>query len=175
MTDEQRPAVAATGTVEHGPGGRELVVVRRFDADAADVWASITEPGPLEAWVGRWEGDPATGTIQFFMTAESADAEAAECVITRCEPPRGYAVDTAAPGGVWHLALDLSEDDGVTTLTFRQRLGADDDVASIGPGWEYYLDRLVAVRSGRGADSVAWESYYPAQREHYARAAAAAG
>ncbi|MFE6971365.1 SRPBCC family protein [Isoptericola sp. NPDC057653] len=171
MTDGDRPTVAATGTVEHGAAGPELVLTRSFDATAPDVWASVTEPHLLDRWVGRWEGDPTSGRVRFFMTSESPDAEAAECVITRCEPPHRYAVDTAAPGGVWHLALELAESGGVTTLTFRQRLGADDDAASIGPGWEYYLDRLVAVRSGRPAGDVAWESYYPAQREHYARAA----
>lgn len=174
MTDEGAPTVAATGTVEHGPGGPELVLTRRFRAATAEVWSSLTEPRLLERWVGRWEGDPSSGRVEFFMTAESPDAEAAECTITRCEPPYRYAVDTATPGGVWHLALDLAESGGVTTLTFRQRLDPDDDATSIGPGWEYYLDRLVAVREGRAAETVAWESYWPAQRDHYAAAAAGA-
>ncbi|SKC40873.1 SRPBCC family protein [Krasilnikoviella flava] len=172
-TDQDRPGVAATGTVEHGAGGPELVLTRVFGAAAPDVWASLTEPAPLERWIGRWEGDPATGRVQFFMTAESADAEPGDCTILRCEPPHGYTVETATAVGVWHLAVELAESGGATTLTFRHLLGPDDDAASIGPGWEYYLDRLVAVRSGRPADTVEWESYYPAQREHYARAAGA--
>ncbi|GAA1729527.1 hypothetical protein GCM10009809_26410 [Isoptericola hypogeus] len=175
MTDEGGPAVAATGTVEHGPDGPELVITRVFAAATTEVWASLTEPALLERWIGRWEGDPSTGRVVFLMTAEGDDPEPEECTIVRCEPPYRYAVDTATAGGTWHLAVELTEADGATTLEFRQRLGPDDDAASIGPGWEYYLDRLVAVRSERPASTVVWEAYYPAQSEHFARAAAAAG
>lgn len=38
----------------------------------------------------------------------------------------------------------------------------------MGPGWEYYLDRLAASLDGRDVTTVVWEAYWPHQREHYA-------
>ncbi len=184
MSDTTTPAgpggsaAAATpvprGTVEHGPAGAELVVTRTFRASAADVWASLTEPHRLARWIGYWEGDPSTGRVQFFMTAEGDDPEPEEYRITRCEPPYRFAGDTAVGDRTWHLGFELSEADGVTTLVFRQLLGPADDARDVGPGWEYYLDRLAAARDGRDPADVAWEPYLTVLGDHYARAAAGA-
>ena len=53
---------------------------------------------------------------------------------------------------------------------FGQRLNPEDEVGSIGPGWEYYLDRLMAAHRGpdaghrrRGSD------YFPAMQPAYER------
>ena len=54
-----------------------------------------------------------------------------------------------------------------TTLRFGQRLGPQDDVGSVGPGWEYYLDRLVAVRDGRDVASIVWDDYFPVLQPYY--------
>ena len=39
------------------------------------------------------------------------------------------------------------------------------DIGSVGPGWEYYLDMLVASREGDPQPS--FDDYYPAQHEYY--------
>ena len=64
----------------------------------------------------------------------------------------------------WLLELDLTDGDGITTLTFSQPSDPDRS-ASVGPGWEYYLDRLVDVRD-RGDPSLRdfERDYYPAMR-----------
>jgi hypothetical protein len=69
----------------------------------------------------------------------------------------------------WHLDVDLSERDGITTLTFSQPGVDQDDLLGVGPGWEYYLDRLVAVESGsRPPETADFEGdYYPAIAEYY--------
>ena len=41
----------------------------------------------------------------------------------------------------------------------------DSDVGDIGPGWEYYLDLLVAATEG--TESAEFDQYYPALREQY--------
>ena len=70
--------------------------------------------------------------------------------------------------GAWHLWFELGRGEGTTTLTFGQRLKPGEDLGSIGPGWEYYLDRLVAVHEGGDAATVAWDDYYPALSDAYA-------
>ena len=60
--------------------------------------------------------------------------------------------------------------DGVTTLTFTQvvpdgPVGAD-MVASVGPGWDYYLDRLVTAFGGADPGQITFEPYLE-RSEHY--------
>ena len=59
-----------TGTVTKIDGDPHLVILRRFHATADEVWRELTESERLERWIGRWEGDPKTGHVSFFMTAE---------------------------------------------------------------------------------------------------------
>ena len=158
-----------TGTVGDGPRGRELRLTRRYRAAPEAVWAALTESDRLERWIGRWEGDPRTGRISFFMTAEGADVQAEEYRIVECDPPWRFAADTAVGDRQWHLRFELEHTpgDGMTTLTFAQLL-ADDDMSSVGPGWEYYLDRLTASLEGGDADALDFGDYYPAMKGHYA-------
>jgi hypothetical protein len=38
---------------------------------------------------------------------------------------------------------------------------------SVGPGWEYYLDRMVAAETGADPGALVWDDYYPGLRHHY--------
>lgn len=162
-----------TGTVAKIDGDPHLVILRRFRATPEEVWRELTESDRLERWIGRWEGDPRTGRVTFFMTAEGADAEPEEYTILECDPPRRFAGDTSQAGGAWHLWFELAQQDGDTILTFGQRLNPSEDVGTIGPGWEYYLDRLVAAQAGLDADSVRWDDYFPALQPAYEELVAA--
>ena len=61
--------------------------------------------------------------------------------------------------------MELAESGGVTELRFTQHLTDTEGVGEIGPGWEYYLDALVASRDGQPAPQ--WDDYYPAMKEHF--------
>lgn len=169
----ESPGVEPTGSVVRDDGGRWIVLRRNFAAPVADVWASLTEPAGLKPWIGTWDGDPTTGSVRFVMTAEGA-TDGDECRVLRCDPPRRLVVETAVGETSWHLEVDLADDGGTTALVFRQALGPDEDAGSIGPGWEYYLDRLAAARAGRDPATVVWDSYYPALAAHYGSTAAPA-
>lgn len=159
-----------TGAVENRDGAPHLVWRRHFEAAVWDVWAAITEPTRLERWIGTWTGDPTTGQVYFQMTAEGVDAPSEPHAILACEPPTRLVVQTDMPeelGGAWRLDLTLTEADGVTTLTFAQPMTDPELAASVGPGWEYYLDRLVAAETGADVTSIVWDDYYPAQSEAY--------
>lgn len=156
-----------TGTVADSARGPEVRITRTFTASIDDVWAAVTESDRLERWIGRWEGDPASGRLTFFMTAEGDDAQGEEFTIIACDPPRAFAADTRVGEQTWHLRLELEATDGVTTLVFSQLIG-DNDLSNVGPGWEYYLDRLAAALRGDDAALVDWNDYYPAMSEYYA-------
>ena len=157
-----------TGRIESRDGARCLVIEREFRAPIDDVWAAVTEPDRMARWIGTWTGDPATRRVEFRMTFEGDDPSAEDVEIRECDPPRRLAVTTHAEGQSWQLELDLSEADGVTTLVFTQP-GVDPvEAESVGPGWEYYLDRLVAAETEGDVGSIDFDSdYYPAMVEHY--------
>jgi uncharacterized protein YndB with AHSA1/START domain len=159
----------ATGRREQRGGAPYVVFRREFRAPVADVWAAVTEPERLERWIGTWTGDPTTGSVQFRMTAEAEDAPAEEHRILECDPPHRLVTESSSPTDdtVWRIELALAEADGLTVLTFAQRLETAVPVDSVGPGWDYYLDRLVEAHAGRDVRTLVWDEYYPALSEHY--------
>jgi len=161
--------IQPTGRRESRDGTSYVVYTRTFQAPIEDVWAAVTEPRRLERWIGTWSGDPASGSVEFQMTAESEDAAAETHRIDVCDPPRRLATRSQAPGQdiVWRLELDLAEEAGTTTLTFAQAMDDPELASSVGPGWEYYLDRLVAAETGGDVASVDFGDYHPQQSEHY--------
>ena len=145
--------------------GRDLVLERTFRAPIDDVWASITEPERTARWFGPWTGRGAPGeTVELTMSFEEG-ADPSKVLIKACEPPRRLVVETYDAAGTWLLEAELSEADGVTTLVFTHHLPDDADAGNVGPGWEYYLDLLVASRDGEAAPE--WDDYYPAQKGYY--------
>ena len=167
--------IQMTGRRETRDGTDVLVLERTYRADLADVWAACTDPIRLQRWIGTWTGDPADGAITFRMTAEGEDAPPEIYDVEACEPPRRFALrsreahpfseDGSGPRVHWALRLELAEASGITTLTFVQSLAAGsltvDMVSSVGPGWEYYLDRLTAHLRGTDVDAVDWKDYEP--------------
>jgi uncharacterized protein YndB with AHSA1/START domain len=161
-----------TGRREQRADRTYVVLTRTFRAPIEDVWAAVTQPDRLARWIGRWTGDPASGTVQFHMLYEGENVEPEEYEINLCDAPTRLeltshmAYDENTPA-TWHLELDLAESDGVTTLTFAQSMDDPAMAENVGPGWEYYLDRLVAAETGADPDVIDFGDYYPALSEHY--------
>jgi uncharacterized protein YndB with AHSA1/START domain len=160
------------GRLVRTPEGRDLVIVRTFRAPIEDVWASITESERTARWWGPWTGEPGAGrTIRYTMAFE-AEGPASEMLIEACEPPRHLAVRAINDYGDWRLEAHLSESDGVTEMRFTQHLDDKTNIGDVGPGWEYYLDNLVASRTGDKMPD--FNDYYPSQKQYYLDLAAEA-
>ena len=157
-----------TGKVTRGdPGTFELVLTRTFDAPVAEVWASVTESARTAEWIGPWRGEPGTGrTVELRMSFEEG-ADWNSVRIDRCDPPHVLRVTAsgAGQGEDWVLHVQLTESDGHTVLTFVHVLDEASVAEMSGPGWEYYLDLLVASRAG--VPQPDWDDYFPAQVEYY--------
>lgn len=109
------------------------------------------------------------------MTAEGEDCPAEQYWVDVCDAPQRLVVHFSSGDGaeadfVWLLELDLAETDGVTTLTFAQAMSDPEMASSVGPGWDYYLDRLVAAETDGDVAAVDFDDYYPAQADHYQEA-----
>jgi uncharacterized protein YndB with AHSA1/START domain len=154
-----------TGRLVPGTEGQDLVLTRTFWAPIEDVWASITESERTARWFASWTGEAGPGkTIRLRLMFEEGEPEN-DATIDACEPPTHLALTSLDEHGAWRLEARLSEADGVTTLTFVQHLAPDVPLGSVGPGWEYYLDMLVASRAGEPLPD--FDDYYPAQAAYY--------
>lgn len=148
----------ATGRVD----GNDLVLTRRFDAPIEDVWTSITKSESTARWFGSWTGTPGTGnTIKMVFEKDGPESEAH---IDACEPPRRLALTTKGDYGVT-IEVTLAQTGTVTELRFVHRLTDRKLARDFGPGWEYYLDNLVAARAGEKLP--VFEDYDPSMRAHY--------
>jgi uncharacterized protein YndB with AHSA1/START domain len=161
-------SVRPTGRLEKHDGTPHLVIERRFRAPIDDVWAAVTEARRLERWIGTYAGDPASGEVAFRMTAEGDEAPEERMQIRTCTPPRHLALTAHTGEEAWLLELRLREEGGTTVLDFAQASTDPEAAESVGPGWEYYLDRLVAAETGGDVSAVDFEAdYYPAMAPHY--------
>jgi uncharacterized protein YndB with AHSA1/START domain len=157
-----------TGTIEQRDGQHVLVQTRELRAPIEDVWAAVTEPERLARWIGSWTGDPASGAVDFRMLFEGEDHAAEQMEIRVCEPPHRLHLTSRFGEQVWLIELDLTHADGLTTITFSQPGMTRDQVGDVGPGWDYYLDRLVDAETGVDPSLRDFErDYYPATSEHY--------
>lgn len=189
-----KPNPRVTGVRETVDGTSVLVLRRTFNATPEEVWAACTEPRRLERWIGTWDGDPADGHIDFRMTAEGDDVAAERYDIEICEPPRRLLLrsastmpysepysepsdsktDSPAESMRWVLGLTVSAERGLapsTTLTFTQVLEsgtAGSAAADVGPGWEYYLDRLQAAMADTDVLEIRWEEYLSGSEQYRA-------
>ena len=109
-------------------------------------------------------GTPGAGnTIKIKMVFEK-DGPESEAHIDACEPPRRLALSTK---GAWGVKLDitLTQTGSVTELRFVHHLTNRKLAGDMGPGWEYYLDNLVAARAGEKLPT--FDDYYPSMKAHY--------
>ncbi len=151
-------------------GDNELAVARTLRGTADDVWQSFTDPTRLSRWYGTYTGDCADGRVTVVMTAEEGH-EGTPFHIVRCERPHVLEARAEEAGIEWRLTLEVTEHDGISTLTLVQAFDRPDEVGSVGPGWEYYLDRLVAAETGNDVEAISWDEYYPVQQAYYTQLA----
>ena len=157
-----------TGTITQHGGQHVLTQIREFRSPIEDVWAAVTESDRLARWIGSWTGDPESGSVLFRMLFEGEDHDGETMTIRVCEPPHRLHVTSQAGEETWLLELDLTHADGVTTLTFSQPGITVEQVGGVGPGWDYYLDRLVDVETGQDPALRDFDrDYYPATAERY--------
>jgi uncharacterized protein YndB with AHSA1/START domain len=151
-----------TGRLRDG----DLVLTRTFRAPIDDVWTSVTSSESTARWFGPWER--AAGADDKKIRVQMAYEEGKpwlDGTIERCDAPHLLMVRTKGAYGEKVLSLKLAEAAGTTTLEFVHHAVNRKAVGELGPGWEYYLDMLVAAREGAPLPTFA--AYYPAQKDHY--------
>jgi uncharacterized protein YndB with AHSA1/START domain len=153
-----------TGRLVTTTTGFDLILTRSFRAGLDDVWAGVTEPERSARWFGRWTGEGGTGNSIKVQLAFEEGAPWMEMRIDACEPPRRLAVTSLGEDG-WRLELQLEAAGDRTELRLIHHLPSADGVGEVGPGWEYYLDLLVAARDGSPRPQ--FDDYYPSMKDYF--------
>lgn len=172
-----QPTGRLVDLADRGEPGVALVVARTLPVSTADAWAFVTEPERTAAWFGPWTGEARAGAEIDIVLAAEEGAPTTRVTIAECEPGRRVRLLADDEHGSWDLSLEVAEAEAgvdaprAATVTLIHRLDDVSGVGDIGPGWEFYLDRLAAAVDGSA--SLPFDAYYPAQREHYVGLAAA--
>ena len=146
--------------------GNDLVLTRTFRAPIDDVWTSVTTSESTARWFGPWERIPGDDEkkIRIQMAFEEGKPWL-DGTIEQCDPPQLLRVRTKSAYGEKTLSLKLAETAGTTTLELVHHQVNRKAIGELGPGWEYYLDNLVAAREGSTPPK--FDTYYPAQKDFY--------
>lgn len=153
-----------TGLLRAVDQGFDLVMTRRIRVELAAAWAWLTEYESTARWIGNWKGTGAQGeTIKLQLGFEEGTAWSDVKIEDRRAPHYLY-VSTVENSGSWELSVELAAPGQGTELSFIHHGLAPAAVADIGPGWEYYLDPMLASIAGDRLP--VWGEYYPEQREY---------
>lgn len=159
MTPEPNGSIAKTA------GGRDLIVTRTLSLTQEEAWRWVTDSDRLEKWFGTWTGDGSLGgRVEVTMNAEEEESTS-KGEITACVPGHSYELTIGTGMGEWYLGLQVEPADEGSTLTFIQHLDDETPIGSIGAGWEYYLDRLIAAIEG--TEMPDFNDYWPAMGPYF--------
>jgi uncharacterized protein YndB with AHSA1/START domain len=162
-----------TGTLD----GPDLVLRRTVPGARDRIWRHLADPDRLATWYGTFTGDPAEGTIELTMTAEPGEPATSTWTVHACERGRLLTVSSAMGEDTWRLSVELDDAaDGaggaagdLTRLALRHHEVPAEMVQHVGPGWEWYLDRLVGAVTGTRVPGMdVWDEEYMSRAPEYA-------
>lgn len=154
-----------TGRLVPTDTGHDLILTRTLPWPVRDVWAGITEPERTARWFGRWEGAGSVGETVRLQLGFEDDSPWTNLRILECDEPRLLRVLSIDASGSWDISLELTASGAGTELRFVMHDIDPAAVGEIGPGWEYYLDQLMASLAREPLPS--FDDYFPAQREYF--------
>jgi uncharacterized protein YndB with AHSA1/START domain len=147
------------GTVELRGDKRIIRFERRLAHPIKRVWAAITAPDQLEAWLARARMDLRLGggvVLEWLNTDEEGRHAVFHAAVTELEPPRVLEITGDIHGRVrWELEPD---GDDATILRFINETPAPDEaVGKTRSGWHFHLDVLQEfLYEGRRVDWPNW-------------------
>ncbi len=133
------------GRLRMGPGGSAVRFEWRYDAEADDVWAAVTQPDRVARWLVPISGEQAVGGV---VRVDFGAGATASVLVQECRPGRGMVLEWVFPDGVaTPLRVELRRDAGLTVLTLdHAQLPASP--AEYAAAWQVNLDRLAAEVAG---------------------------
>lgn len=136
--------------VEYGSSGATVRFVRTFSRPRSAVWAALTEPAQLAAWLDEGSVDPRVGG-QFQIRFGDGTMNG---LITEL-------IENSVLGYSWHegqygqshVRWELSDaPDGGTTLALTHTRLLTDSASGFAAGWHHHIERLAALLAGGQLD-----------------------
>ena len=134
----------------------EVAVVafeRRLGHPVEAVWAALTGPDDLAAWLGPGTLEPHEGGLLSLRTGPNDRPERQITISGRVlvwDPPRVFEHEWVQPGVATSVVrYELEADAGGTILRFTHRRGVAAGAIGGRAGWHAYLDRLAAHLDGQ--------------------------
>lgn len=132
---------------------------RQLRGTATQLWPWISTSELTEKWFGPFVFNASTGVAAVAMTAE-AEGDPMGMRVTECEAPSRLVLDS----GIWVMTLEVSNGE----IALLHAVAGPGEAASVGPGWDFYLDRLAAAVRGESVDGIDFDrDYYPAMSEYF--------
>ena len=158
MTHADTHDPAPDGVLERRDDGRSVIrFQRRLEHPVERVWAALTEPDELVAWLGEAEVELVEGgrfDLRWLNTDDQGNQAVRQATITRLEPPR-LLESSGDVHGV--LRWELRPDGDGTLLTFSSTLELGDEYrAKVLAGWAVHLDFLADALEGGRVDWRNW-------------------
>jgi uncharacterized protein YndB with AHSA1/START domain len=151
---------AADGILDTRGDTPVLRFERSYTHSIERVWAALTEPDKLEAWLARADVDLQVGgrvRLEWLNTNENGERyenAIAQGTVTQLAPPHLLEYDTDIHGV---LRWQLEEVDGGTQVTFSASVALPEDQLSERlSGWHWHLDALADALDGERVDWPNW-------------------
>lgn len=154
-----------TAAVERGSGGPDLVLRRTLPVPIDQTWTEVTDPSRTSRWIGPWAGNGRIGESLRLRLGAEEGAPWAEVRLIECLAPTRLQVLVVDPQDSWLLTVELVDRRARTDLRLVMHDVDPATIGEIGPGWEYYLDRLGAAVAGTPPPR--FEEYFPGQKSYF--------
>ena len=154
MTDEADGEVTPLSD-----GLYDLRFERHIPRPIEKVWAAITEPPRLEAWLAQAKLDLRVGGLIELYWPVPGDG--LKTRIVELEPPRLFAFGWPEPDGAPDsiVRFELSEAAGGCRLVLTNTLLRTEYVLSVATGWHTHLDQLPAAAASADPQPLRMEAW----------------
>ncbi|WP_286953720.1 MULTISPECIES: toxin-antitoxin system toxin subunit [Corynebacterium] len=164
----EEEAFEPTGDIVDTDAGRQIVIVRDFPQSPRVVWDYITDLRDLELWCGNLLKVADREHVYELHSWDKEDS--IEITVVECTAPSFLHILSDYGQGIQReIRVFISSDGhGGSFLEFHHNVESCCNLAgTIGPEWEFKLDRLMIALNGGNVTNVCLENYLPHQQSHY--------
>lgn len=152
----------ADGVLERAADGQHrLRFERRLAHPVERVWAALTEPRQLAAWLAEADIELVEGgraELRWQNTDQNGNSTVAHGTIARLEPPRLLEIATDVHG---RLCWQLRPDGAGCALTFSATIDLPGELLPVVlAGWQLHLDHLAGALDGHAVNWSSWRDDY---------------
>jgi uncharacterized protein YndB with AHSA1/START domain len=126
-----------------------VVLRRSFPVSVEQLWRSCTKDAPLSRWLGRIEGNTASGEFVLVLPGGRTGDVRTQVRVLRCEPPIRLDLRWTFDGADSAVSALIEPDGTGARLTIEHYAHTEDSAVGYGPGWEEFLTDLEDVLADR--------------------------